>query len=540
MENIINKTPRYPILCKAEHIANVRKANSSYIANADYISDLAKQAKKKNDESTIRVLIWRRYTLDQEYLNWIRESRPDYNPSPIVYRSADDLIQERPVETIDITLEKRNKIIARYEKKFTYLAAELDYEKSIYNDNGVLRVEAEIQRNRINLEKELASLDEWARKNPEKTVVTSDFRRLSKHQQEVSYVFDADSGDVNEYLAEQYKRTRKSQRGKFVESVGQVKNDDEILVKLRDVRIGFKIGNVERVVIDHMNLDIKRGEILGLVGESGSGKTTVGRAILRVNSVSQGVITYNNVPISGKIPAIRERALKTKIQMVFQDPAASLNERANVDYIISEGLRAFHLYKDEKDRLDKVHRILEEVGLRPEHLTRYPHEFSGGQRQRIGIARCMVMRPEFVIADEPISALDVSIRAQVLNLLKDFQKSNNMTILFIAHDLSVVRYISDRIAVIYDGKIVELCESNRMFRMPLHAYTKALLSAVPVPDPLIERKKKIKTYNPSIHGYTPNDDVQLREVEEGHFVRCNIAEYEKALRTIKKDAEGGK
>lgn len=365
-------------------------------------------------------------------------------------------------------------------------------------------------------------------------------RKQQRFEEERNYVFNDTPEAVEQFLVEQHKVLHKRDQKPFKKSIGQVKNEDEILVKLRDVRISFKRGNSERVVIEHMNLDIKRGEVLGLVGESGSGKTTVGRAILRVNNVSDGVITYNNVPISGKIPHLRERAIKTKIQMVFQDPAASLNERANVDYIISEGLRAFHMYENEQERLHKVQVVLEKVGLRPEHLTRYPHEFSGGQRQRIGIARCMVMEPEFVIADEPISALDVSIRAQVLNLLKDFQKENNMTILFIAHDLSVVRYISDRIAVIYEGKIVELCGANRLFQMPFHPYTKALLSAVPIPDPRIESKKQIITYSPAVHNYQADDEVKLREVEEGHFVRCSLPEYNKYLRVLELNASHNK
>ncbi len=313
---------------------------------------------------------------------------------------------------------------------------------------------------------------------------------------------------------------------------GVNKKSDNV-VELNNVRIAFKVGSEERVIINHMNLAIKRGEILGLVGESGSGKTTVGRAIIRVNTVSGGVITYNGVPISGKIPHDRERALKTKMQMIFQDPSASLNDRANVDYIVSEGLRAFHLYENEEDRLEKVEKIMKEVGLRPEHLKRYPHEFSGGQRQRIGIARCMVMKPEFIIADEPISALDVSIRAQVLNLIKNFQNENKMTVLFIAHDLSVVKYISDRIAVIHSGKLVEIAEANRLFQLPLHPYTKSLLSAVPIPDPRVEKVKKIVVYNPSIHHYTPDDLPDLYEVEPGHFVRANKAELKEYLNIVK-------
>ena len=316
-------------------------------------------------------------------------------------------------------------------------------------------------------------------------------------------------------------------------ALSQQNNPDDVIVKMRDVKISFKVGSVERVIINHLNLDIKRGEILGLVGESGSGKTTIGRAIIRINPVSQGQILYNNIPISGKISKERERLLKTKVQMIFQDPSASLNERANVDYIVSEGLRAFHKYESEEDRLNKVSTMLEKVGLRSEYLSRYPHEFSGGQRQRIGIARCMIMDPEFVIADEPISALDMSIRAQVLNLIKDFKEKNKLTVLFIAHDLSIVKYISDRIAVIYAGKLVELAPAERLFEAPLHPYTKSLLSAVPIPDPQIERNKKVIFYDPAMHLYTEYDVPELHEIEPGHFVRANnreLKEYKEELK----------
>lgn len=313
-------------------------------------------------------------------------------------------------------------------------------------------------------------------------------------------------------------------------------DSEETIVKMRDVRIAFKIGSIERVIINHLNLDIKRGEILGLVGESGSGKTTIGRALIRINKVSGGEITYNGVRISGKIPKKTERLLKTKMQMIFQDPGDSLNDRANIDYIVSEGLRAFHLYKDDADRLEKVTHMMERVGLRPEYLNRYPHEFSGGQRQRIGIARCMIMNPEFIVADEPISALDVSIRAQVLNLIKEFQQERKMTVVFIAHDLSVVRYISDRIAVIYAGHLVEIAPANRLFEAPLHPYTKSLLSAVPIPDPKVERKKKIITYNAmETHHYVKSDAPQLVEIEKDHFVRCNTPElkaYQEELKRL--------
>ena len=321
----------------------------------------------------------------------------------------------------------------------------------------------------------------------------------------------------------------------FEKSRAEHPEDEDTIVKMRDVRVAFKIGSIERVIINHLNLDIKRGEVLGLVGESGSGKTTIGRALIRINKVSGGEITFNGVKISGKIPKKTERLLKTKMQMIFQDPGDSLNDRANIDYIVSEGLRAFHLYKDEKDRLTKVVRMMERVGLRPEYLNRYPHEFSGGQRQRIGIARCMIMNPEFVIADEPISALDVSIRAQVLNLIKEFQQERKMTVLFIAHDLSVVRYISDRIAVIYAGHIVEIAEANRLFEAPLHPYTKSLLSAVPIPDPKVESKKNIIVYNAAeTHHYVKSDAPQLVEIEPGHFVRCNTPELEKYKEELKR------
>jgi len=218
--------------------------------------------------------------------------------------------------------------------------------------------------------------------------------------------------------------------------------------------------------------------------------------------------------------------------MIFQDPAASLNERATVDYIISEGLYNYHLFKDEEDRKEKVQKMIHEVGLLKEHLTRYPHEFSGGQRQRIGIARALVMEPDFVIADEPISALDVSVRAQVLNLLKKFQKELGLTYLFIAHDLSVVRFISDRIAVIYKGVIVEVAETEELFNNPVHPYTQALLSAVPIPDPILERKKVLKVYDPDQHDYE-TDKPSMVEIRPGHYVWTNQAElarYKKALK----------
>ena len=211
--------------------------------------------------------------------------------------------------------------------------------------------------------------------------------------------------------------------------------------------------------------------------------------------------------------------------MIFQDPAASLNERATIEYIISEGLYNFHLFKDEKDRMNKVEKIIEEVGLLPEHLTRYPHEFSGGQRQRVGIARSVVMEPEFIVADEPISALDVSIRAQVLNLLKKFQNERGLTYLFIAHDLSIVRFISDRIVVIYKGKIMEIAETEELFAYPLHPYTKSLISAIPTPDPILEKQKHLFVYDSSMHDYS-TEKPELVDLGNGHMVFGSAPEIE--------------
>lgn len=301
--------------------------------------------------------------------------------------------------------------------------------------------------------------------------------------------------------------------------------DKEVLIACRDVKIGFSNHNIFTPIVKNLNLDIYEGEVLGLVGESGSGKTTIGRSIMRMIPIQGGVITYRNERISGALSRREKRDLKRKIQMIFQDPSACLNDRSNVDYIVSEGLRAFHLYDSEQDRLDKVSEAVKEVGLRSEYLSRYPHEFSGGQRQRIGIARAVIMNPELIIADEPISALDVSIRAQVLNLIRKFQIEKKMTVLFIAHDLSVVHYISDRIAVIYHGDIVEIAPSNRLFEKPLHPYTKALLTAVPIPDPRLERAKEVKVYDDSIHDYS-EEEPTLVEIEKGHFVLANSIEEE--------------
>ncbi len=303
----------------------------------------------------------------------------------------------------------------------------------------------------------------------------------------------------------------------------------EILLSVKNVDITFGKGEDAVKAVRDASFDICKGETFSLVGESGSGKTTIGRAVIRVNPCAAGEIQYKGVKISGKISKQLDREVIRNIQMVFQDPAACLNERATVDYIISEGLYNFHLFENEADRVQKVEKIIEEVGLLPEHLTRYPHEFSGGQRQRIGLARAMVMEPELVVADEPISALDVSIRAQVLNLLKKFQKERGVSYLFIAHDLSIVRFISDRIGVIYKGNIVEIAETEELFQYPLHPYTKSLISAVPIPDPKLEKNKVLFTYDPTVHDYS-EDKPELVNVGHNHFVYGNkkeIEEYKK-------------
>ena len=308
-------------------------------------------------------------------------------------------------------------------------------------------------------------------------------------------------------------------------------NGREILLSVKNVDITFGKGENAVRAVKNASFDIYKGETFSLVGESGSGKTTIGRAVIRVNPCAAGEIQYKGVRISGKTSRALDREVIRNIQMVFQDPAASLNERATVDYIVSEGLYNFHLYENEEDRIAKVQKIIEDVGLLPEHLTRYPHEFSGGQRQRIGLARAMVMEPELVVADEPISALDVSIRAQVLNLLKKFQREKNLTYLFIAHDLSIVRFISDRIGVIYKGNIVEVAEAEELFDYPLHPYTRSLISAIPIPDPKLEKNKVLFTYDPSVHDYS-QEQPELVNIGHGHYVYGNTKEIEeyKAIR----------
>lgn len=297
----------------------------------------------------------------------------------------------------------------------------------------------------------------------------------------------------------------------------------ERLLEVKDLTVTFGKGNNKFTAVQNVSFDIYKGETFGLVGESGSGKTTIGRAILRIAPTASGEILFKGKKINGKISKELDREVIHKIQMIFQDPMASLNERAKVSYIVSEGLYNLKNYKDEGERIARVEKGLLDVGLLPEFGSRFPHEFSGGQRQRIGISRALVMEPEFIVADEPVSALDVSIRAQVLNLLMELQKEKQLTYLFVSHDLSVVRFITDRTAVIHKGVIVELCETERLFKNPLHPYTKALLSAIPVPDPKAEKGKEITVYDPSGHDYD-NDKPEWVEAEKEHFVMANHKE----------------
>ena len=349
-------------------------------------------------------------------------------------------------------------------------------------------------------------------------------------------------------------------------------SDKEVLLSVQNLQQYFKLGRHELKAVDKVSFDVYKGEVFGLVGESGCGKTTTGRSIIRLYDITGGSVYYKGERIcagtrsykdaiaaakkqfaageitkeefDAKVAANKaeikaaqadhkkwsrtkaQNQLTNEIQMIFQDPDSSLDPRMTVRDIIAEGL-IIRGIKD-KDYIDQqVYKILETVGLVREHANRYPHEFSGGQKQRIGIARAVIMNPELIIADEPISALDVSIQAQVINLLNDLSAEMGLTILFIAHDLAVVKYFSHRIAVMYFGKIVELATSDDLFAHPLHPYTRSLLSAIPLPDPITEKNRKRITYNPVLdHDYS-TEAPTVREVTPGHFVLCNTEEFDK-------------
>ena len=299
----------------------------------------------------------------------------------------------------------------------------------------------------------------------------------------------------------------------------------EKLLEVHDLHVTFGKHRHAFEAVRGVNFDIYKGETFGLVGESGSGKTTIGRAIIRMNPTSGGEILYKGEKINGRISREMDKKIIKEIQMIFQDPMSSLNDRAKVNYIVKEGLMNVrkHLTKEQQDEL--VNQALTDVGLLPEFASRFPHEFSGGQRQRIGIARALIMEPSFIIADEPISALDVSIRAQILNLLADLKKKRGLTYLFIAHDLSVMKFICDRIAVIQRGRIVELAETNLLFEHPLHPYTRALLSAIPTPNPDVERNRGLLVYDESMHHYD-QQKPSWQEIEPDHFILANDPEME--------------
>ena len=300
----------------------------------------------------------------------------------------------------------------------------------------------------------------------------------------------------------------------------------EHLKQYFQVRSGFK--NMTLKAVDDVSFCIKPGETLGLVGESGCGKTTVGRSLLHLYNPTGGTVRFEGEEVTKK----NIQRMRAKMQMVFQDPYSSLDPRMTAEDIIGEPIDVHHLCANRKERREKVISLMELVGLNSEHATRYAHEFSGGQRQRIGIARALAVEPRFIIADEPISALDVSIRAQVINLLNRLKAEKGFTYMFIAHDLSVVRFISDRIAVMYKGRIVELAESEELFLNPLHPYTNALLQAAPVPDPDIERGKKLVVYNPAMHDYA-TDKPAWTEIKKGHFVWANGREADEYRKILK-------
>ncbi|ETI67110.1 ABC transporter ATP-binding protein [Neobacillus vireti] len=315
----------------------------------------------------------------------------------------------------------------------------------------------------------------------------------------------------------------------------------EKLLQVNNLKKYFDLGHGEILkAVDGVTFHINKGETFGIVGESGCGKSTAGRTIIGLYDRTDGEVLFNGKNIHNL--KSRERfAFHRQIQMIFQDPYASLNPRSTVSEIISEPMEVHGLYPNKKDRLKRVYQLLEDVGLNKDHANRYPHEFSGGQRQRIGIARALALDPEFIIADEPISALDVSIQAQVVNLLKRLQMEKGLTYLFIAHDLSMVKQISDRIGVMYLGQLVELTTSNELYKKPLHPYTQALLSAIPIPDPDIEdRRERIilkgelpspinppsgcvfRTRCPMAMDICSAEKPKWQEMDANHFVACHL------------------
>ncbi|KRM59019.1 ABC transporter ATP-binding protein [Secundilactobacillus malefermentans] len=297
-------------------------------------------------------------------------------------------------------------------------------------------------------------------------------------------------------------------------------DDSKKVLEVSHLKQYFNVGKADEVrAVDDISFDIYEGETFGLVGESGSGKTTIGRAIIHLYTPTAGSIKFHGKEIVGLKKGKTMSDLRRDMQMIFQDPYASLNPRMKVKDIVAEGIDINNLAKNDEERSKRVENLLETVGLNKDHSSRYPHEFSGGQRQRIGIARALAVEPDFIIADEPISALDVSIQAQVVNLLKDLQRERKLTYLFIAHDLSMVKYISDRIGVMHYGKMLEIADADEIYSHPLHDYTKSLISAVPVPDPEYERTRQQLDYDAKLE----HDDKERKmvEISPRHWVRAS-------------------
>ncbi|SHO52906.1 ABC transporter ATP-binding protein [Anaerocolumna xylanovorans] len=296
------------------------------------------------------------------------------------------------------------------------------------------------------------------------------------------------------------------------------------LLEVKDLKQYFRINRRFIIkAVDGVSFVLYPGETYGLVGESGSGKSTIGRSIIRLYEPTEGDILFQGVNISGKLSAKDTTHLRTKMQMIFQDPMACLNPRKKVIDIIAQGLDIHHMYASQQERKEKVYRILDMVGLSREHANRYPHQFSGGQRQRIGIARALIMNPDLIIADEAISALDVSIQAQVINLMKDIQQETGTAYLFIAHDLSMVKYISDRIGVLHLGHMVETGTKDEIFQNPIHPYTKSLLSAIPQANPKIEKKRIAMSYDYGTSGIDYTKGVQ-QHIGGQHYVLATETE----------------
>ena len=301
--------------------------------------------------------------------------------------------------------------------------------------------------------------------------------------------------------------------------------EEKVLIEAKNLKKYFKVGaNSQLHAVDGVNFKIKRGTTLGVVGESGCGKSTLGRLLLRLYDVTDGQIIYDGTDIT-KLNAKELKPIRARMQMIFQDPSGSLDPRKSVKELIGEPLKIYKACKNRDEYDARIAEIMETVGLDERYAESFSHELDGGRRQRIGIGRALAMDPEFIICDEPVSALDVSIQAQIINLLKELQDKYNLTYLFISHDLSVVEHISDTVGVMYLGNLVEYGATPDIFSHPLHPYTKALLSAVPIPDPSLEKHKKLLVYDPSIHDYSVDKPV-WEEIANGHFVYGNQRELE--------------